>query len=254
MSTPFVSSGRISRAATPGMRIVSLFLLVLGLALTCRPCDAQRLSDERVVFQTTKGDIELAFYPDVAPVTSAHILDLCRRGLYISNHFFRVDKGFVAQVDGVVGGRRIPMDAYQREVASKKLPGEFSNDVKHTFGTLSMGRYDDPNSATSSFSILLGDAPHLDGQYAIFGRITRGEAALQAMQQVPTKREGIFVMPEERIEILATYVKEASRAGGGGLRGQASDCTTQLEEARHRADGLVTELEKLRQKRLPGRR
>ena len=58
------------------MRIGSLFLLVLGLALTCRPCDAQRLSDERVVFQTTKGDIELAFYPDVAPITSAHILDL----------------------------------------------------------------------------------------------------------------------------------------------------------------------------------
>ena len=73
LSTPFGRSGRISRAATPGMRIVSLFLLVLGLALTCRPCDAQRLSDERVVFQTTKGDIELAFYPDVAPVTSAHI-------------------------------------------------------------------------------------------------------------------------------------------------------------------------------------
>ena len=111
------------------MRIVSLFLLVLGLALTCRPCDAQRLSDERVVFQTTKGDIELAFYPDVAPITSAHILDLCRRGLYISNHFFRVDKGFVAQVDGVVGGLRISMDAYQREVASKKLPGDFRNDV-----------------------------------------------------------------------------------------------------------------------------
>ena len=171
------------------MRIGSLFLLVLGLALTCRPCDAQRLSDERVVFQTTKGDIALAFYPDVAPITSAHILDLCRRGLYISNHFFRVDKGFVAQVDGVVGGRRISMDAYQREVASKKLPGEFSNDVKHTFGTLSMGRYDDPNSATSSFSILLGDAPHLDGQYAIFWRITRGEAALQACSRCLQRRK-----------------------------------------------------------------
>ena len=77
---------------------------------------------------------------------------------------------------------------------------------------------DDPNSATSSFSILLGDAPHLDGQYAIFGRITRGEAALQAMQQVPTKKEGIFVMPQERIEILRHYVKEASRAGGEAQR------------------------------------
>ena len=49
------------------MRIVSHLLLVLGLTLLWHPCDAQRLSDERVVFQTTKGDIELAFFPDVAP-------------------------------------------------------------------------------------------------------------------------------------------------------------------------------------------
>ena len=53
------------------MRIVYHLLLVLGLALLWHPCDAQRLSDERVVFQTTKGDIELAFFPDVAPVTSS---------------------------------------------------------------------------------------------------------------------------------------------------------------------------------------
>lgn len=50
------------------------------------------------MLQTTLGDIELAFFPDVAPITVAHILELGRLGLYTSNHFFRVDKGFVAQV------------------------------------------------------------------------------------------------------------------------------------------------------------
>jgi len=122
-----------------------------------------RLSDERLVLQTTFGDLELAFYPDVAPETVAHILKLGRLGAYNTNHFFRVDKGFVAQVADVLGGRSAPLSPRQREEGSKAVPGEFS-DVKHVRGTLSMGRYDDPNSATSSFSILLGPAPHLDNK------------------------------------------------------------------------------------------
>lgn len=55
------------------------------------------LSDERLVLQTVLGDLELAFFPAVAPVTVAHILELGRLGAYNSNHFFRVDVGFVAQ-------------------------------------------------------------------------------------------------------------------------------------------------------------
>ncbi|KAI8021442.1 Peptidyl-prolyl cis-trans isomerase CYP23 [Camellia lanceoleosa] len=55
-------------------------------------------------------------------------------------------------------------------------------------------RYADPNSATSSFSMLLGDAPHLDGQYAIFGKVTKGDETLRKLEQLPTRREGIFVM------------------------------------------------------------
>ena len=54
------------------------------------------------MLQTTLGDLELAFFPDVAPVTVAHILELGRLGLYTTNHFFRVDKGFVAQARGGV--------------------------------------------------------------------------------------------------------------------------------------------------------
>ena len=67
----------------------------------------------------------------------------------------------MAQVADVVGGRSAPMDAVQRMEGEKSVPGEFS-DVKHVRGILSMGRWDDPNSGTSSFSVLLGNAPHLD--------------------------------------------------------------------------------------------
>jgi cyclophilin family peptidyl-prolyl cis-trans isomerase len=81
------------------------------------------------------------------------------------------------------------------------VPGEFS-DVKHVKGILSMGRWDDPNSATSSFSVLLGNAPHLDRTYCVFGTVTKGWEVLEMFETLPTRREGIFVMPKERI----TYV------------------------------------------------
>ncbi|RVW31232.1 Peptidyl-prolyl cis-trans isomerase CYP23 [Vitis vinifera] len=53
-----------------------------------------------------------------------------------------------------------------------------------------MAGYADPDSASSSFSMLLGDAPHLDGQYAIFGRVTKGDETLKKLEQLPTRREG----------------------------------------------------------------
>ncbi|KAF5204127.1 Peptidyl-prolyl cis-trans isomerase cyp23, partial [Thalictrum thalictroides] len=156
-------------------------------------CEDHRLGSARVVFQTNYGDIEFGFYPSVAPKTVDHIYKLVRMGCYNTNHFFRVDKGFVAQVADVVNGRQAPLNEEQREEAEKTVVGEFS-DVKHVRGILSMGRYSDPNSAASSFSILLGDAPHLDGQYAIFGKLTKGDDTLRKLEQLPTRQEGIFVM------------------------------------------------------------
>uniref|UniRef100_A0A0D6R121 Peptidyl-prolyl cis-trans isomerase n=1 Tax=Araucaria cunninghamii TaxID=56994 RepID=A0A0D6R121_ARACU len=163
-----------------------------------------KMGTARVVFQTTYGDIEFGFFPDVAPKTVEHIYKLVRLGCYNSNHFFRVDKGFVAQVADVVGGREAPLNAEQQKEGEKTIVGEFS-DVKHVRGILSMGRYSDPDSAASSFSILLGDAPHLDGQYAVFGKVTKGGDTLKKLEELPTRREGIFVMPLERIRILSTY-------------------------------------------------
>ncbi|KAL2349277.1 hypothetical protein Fmac_003277 [Flemingia macrophylla] len=162
------------------------------------------LGSTRVVFQTKYGDIEFGFFPTVAPKTVDHIFKLVRLGGYNTNHFFRVDKGFVAQVADVKGGRSAPMNEEQNREAEKTVVGEFS-EVKHVRGILSMGRYDDPDSGSSSFSILLGNAPHLDGKYAIFGKVTKGDETLTKLEQLPTRKEGIFVMPMERITILSSY-------------------------------------------------
>eukprot|EP00879_Flechtneria_rotunda_P022750 GHRR01024027.1.p1 GENE.GHRR01024027.1~~GHRR01024027.1.p1 ORF type:complete len:157 (+),score=25.08 GHRR01024027.1:181-651(+) len=145
--------------------------LLLLLSMWCCCCISldPALSDERVVFQTNWGDVEFGFYPDVAPVTVQHIFQLITLGGYTGNHIFRVDKGFVAQVADVNGGRTYPLDSKQQAEANKKVPLEVKEGVKHVEGVLSMGRYDDPNSGTSSFSFLLGSAPHLDMKYTIFG-------------------------------------------------------------------------------------
>ncbi|KAL2608689.1 hypothetical protein R1flu_027262 [Riccia fluitans] len=75
--------------------------------------------------------------------------------------------------------------------------------------------YDDPDSAGSSFSMLLGNAPHLDGQYAVFGKVTKGYDTLAKLEELPTRKEGIFVMPLERISILSSYYYDlADRIGG----------------------------------------
>ncbi|XP_074340000.1 peptidyl-prolyl cis-trans isomerase CYP23-like isoform X2 [Apium graveolens] len=186
------------------IKIIYITFLVYDVLTVASSSQQPQLGSARVVFQTNYGDIEFGFYPSVAPKTVEHIYKLVRLGGYNTNHFFRVDHGFVAQVADVANGRLAPMNEEQRGEAEKTVIGEFS-DVKHVRGILSMGRYSDPNSAQSSFSILLGDAPHLDGQYAIFGKLTKGDDTLKKLEQLPTRREGIFVMPTERITILSSY-------------------------------------------------
>ena len=211
--------------------------------------------------QTTYGDITLALYPDVAPETTAHVLEAFELGLYASNHFFRVDRGFVAQVADCANGRRVAMNDAQRAVAKRTVRGEMS-EVKHRRGTLSMARFEDPDSATSSFSILLGNAPHLDGKYAVFGEMISGDEALRAMELVETQKEGIFVKPKERIEILATYVVRTNRTGDASsapvslVSSDGEDghtqCARELNECKNRADSLAKEIHEIRSARLPG--
>ena len=186
---------------------LSITTIVATFLLPCCCAQDARLGPDRLVLQTAYGDIHLAFYPEIAPQTVKNIRRLAALGAYTTNHFFRVDAGFVAQVADVRGGRSARMDDVQEEAASRTVPLEVHTDIKHDRrGLLSMARHSDPNSGQSSFSILLGPAPHLDMQYTIFGEVTKGLEVLSTFEKMPTKREGIFVMPESRIEIVSTYM------------------------------------------------
>lgn len=124
----------------------------------------------------------------------------------------------------------------------KSVPGEFS-DVRHVRGVLSMGRWSDPNSGTSSFSVLLGSAPHLDRQYTVFGRVIVGWELLERLEQVETKREGIFVMPKERLTIHSSYVVEKAGGDSGDSR-ELTACKAHTKQ-------LIGEVQRARQANLP---
>ena len=182
--------------------------------------DDPLLGSERVVLQLQwgsppmYGEVVLGFYASVAPVTVAHILRLVRMGGYNTNEIFRVDKGFVAQVQGVDGGRRAPMSKALRAVAVQNVPDEFSTTLTHKRGMLSMGKFSEPDTGTSSFSMVLGDARFLDGKYTIFGRVVGGDHVLAKLEKLETKKEGIFVKPKERVEVVSAVLMFADGRGG----------------------------------------
>uniref|UniRef100_A0A7N0TRV1 Peptidyl-prolyl cis-trans isomerase n=2 Tax=Magnoliopsida TaxID=3398 RepID=A0A7N0TRV1_KALFE len=217
-----------------------LFTVLVLTFSVCGLAEEPQLGSARVVFQTDHGDIEFGFYPSVAPITVDHIYKLVRLGGYNTNHFFRVDKGFVAQVADVANGRTAPMNEEQRVEAYKTVVGEFSQ-VKHVRGILSMGRHEDPNSGGSSFSILLGNAPHLDGKYAIFGKVTKGDDTLRKLEELPTRREGIFVMPKERVTILSTYYYDT----------ELEACAKDRTNLKRRLEASFVEIERQRVKCFP---
>ena len=117
------------------------------------------------------GVMTLELYEDKAPITTENFIKLAKEGFYDGLIFHRVIKGFMIQ-GGCPDGNGTGGPDYS-------IKGEFSgngfkNDLKHTAGVISMARSMMPDSAGSQFFIMHKDAPHLDGQYAAFGKVLEG--------------------------------------------------------------------------------
>ncbi len=126
----------------------------------------------KIIIEMENGDrMTGELYPDIAPATVKNFAELAQKGFYDGLIFHRVIPGFMIQ-GGCPEGRGTggPGHTIQGEFSANGFP----NDLKHTRGVLSMARAMDPNSAGSQFFIMVADSPHLDGQYAAFGRITEG--------------------------------------------------------------------------------
>ena len=137
-----------------------------------------------VTFTMENGDVMKAeLYPDVAPNTVNNFISLVKKGFYDGLIFHRVIAGFMIQ-GGDPEGSGIGGPGYS-------IKGEFNyngveNILKHSRGVLSMARAQHPDSAGSQFFIMHADAPHLDGQYAAFGKLVEGEDVLDSIASIDT--------------------------------------------------------------------
>ena len=127
--------------------------------------------------------IKAELYPDVAPNTVANFVSLVEKGFYDGLIFHRVIPGFMIQ-GGDPTGTGMGGPGY-RIVGEFRLNG-VKNDLKHTRGVLSMARSMHPDSAGSQFFIMHEDAPHLDGQYAAFGKVIEGMDAVDGIANCQT--------------------------------------------------------------------
>ena len=117
------------------------------------------------------GVIKAELYPEKAPNTVNNFIYLIKKGFYDDLTFHRVIKGFMIQ-GGDPNGNDTGGPRYT--IKGEFTANGFKNDLKHTRGVLSMARSRNPNSAGSQFFIMHADSPHLDGQYAAFGKVIEG--------------------------------------------------------------------------------
>ena len=152
-----------------------------------------------VTITMENGDvIKAELYPEVAPNTVNNFISLVKKGYYDGLIFHRVIRGFMIQ-GGCPQGTGMGGPGYS-------IKGEFSqngvkNDLKHTEGVLSMARSMMPNSAGSQFFIMHKDAPHLDGAYAAFGKVTEG---MNIVDKIANERTDYSDRPlkEQKITVL----------------------------------------------------
>lgn len=137
-----------------------------------------------VTITMTDGSVMKAeLYPEVAPNTVNNFISLVKKGFYDGLVFHRVIRGFMIQ-GGDPQGTGMGGPGYS--IKGEFTYNGFSNDLKHTPGVLSMARAMDPNSAGSQFFIIHETSPHLDGQYAAFGKVTDGLDVVNKIAEVPT--------------------------------------------------------------------
>ena len=144
-----------------------------------------------------KGEL----YPNLAPVTVKNFIKLAKDNFYDGLIFHRVIKGFMIQGGGY-DTNMIPKET--DSIKGEFKSNGFENELKHTKGVISMARTEVPDSASSQFFIMHEDAPHLDGNYAAFGRIIEG---LDIIDEIATAETGVYAeygigdVPVEQIVI-----------------------------------------------------
>ncbi|BFH68217.1 MAG: peptidylprolyl isomerase [Paenibacillus dendritiformis] len=188
---------RRSNRQRTGLSLVVLLMAAMLVVAGCgNASGADNAKHPLVTIEMESGKkIEVELYPDTAPNTVNNFISLVNKGFYDGLIFHRVIPGFMIQ-GGDPEGTGLGGPGYS-------IKGEFSsngvtNELKHTEGVISMARSEEPDSAGSQFFIMDANAPHLDGQYAAFGKVTSG---IETVHEIANAKRGANDRPVEEQKI-----------------------------------------------------
>jgi peptidyl-prolyl cis-trans isomerase B (cyclophilin B) len=160
---------------------------------------------KKVIIEMENGGVMTGeLYPEHAPISVENFENLANGGFYDGLTFHRVIPGFMIQ-GGCPRGNGTGGPGYT--IKGEFTMNGFKNDLKHTKGVLSMARAMDPNSAGSQFFVMVADAPHLDGQYAAFGKVTEGMDTADFIVNVRRDWNDKPIMPQV-IKTISVFEEE----------------------------------------------
>jgi cyclophilin family peptidyl-prolyl cis-trans isomerase len=154
---------------------------------------------------TSKGEIHIRFFPDVAPNHVRNFIDLSEKGFYNGTKFHRVIPGFVIQ-GGDPNTKAGDPSTWGTGGSGKNVKAEF-NSVKHRRGIVSMARSQSPDSASSQFFVAVADVPSLDNQYSVFGQVTKGMDVVDKIVNAP---RGAMDRPNDPVTIESVKIRPAN--------------------------------------------
>ncbi len=165
--------------------------------------EIKKMAETRAVLETKFGNIELKFFPEVAPNHVNNFIELAQKGFYDGTTFHRVIPGFMIQ-GGDPNSKEADKSRHGMGGPGYQVKAEF-NEKPHKRGTLSMARAANPDSAGSQFFICVKDAPFLDRQYTVFGEVLSGmDVADKIVNQPRDPRDN----PNERIEMKVKIMEK----------------------------------------------
>jgi peptidyl-prolyl cis-trans isomerase B (cyclophilin B) len=178
-----------------------LNLLVVGVTWAEEPPTDKQAP--HVILKTKFGEMEIVLFQDLAPKHVESFLKLAKAGFFNGTIFHRIIPGFMIQ-----GGDPLTKDPANRSKYGTggpgyTLPAEFSK-VVHEKGILSAARTADPNSAGSQFFLMVDKAPHLDGQYTVFGEVIKG---IEVVDIIVSQPRDLRDNPVERIEMTIEVIE-----------------------------------------------
>jgi peptidyl-prolyl cis-trans isomerase B (cyclophilin B) len=197
------------------MRLFKIgFVLIFALLLTLSAFaemkqktftkeEIKKMAETKAVIETRLGNIELSFFPDVAPNHVNNFIELAKKGFYDGTTFHRVIPGFMIQ-GGDPNSKDPDRSKHGMGGPGYTIKAEF-NEKHHKRGTLSMARSANPDSAGSQFFICVADASFLNRQYTVFGEVVSGmEVADKIVNQTKDNRDN----PLERIEMKVKVIEK----------------------------------------------